>query len=828
MMPRRRQVQPPPIVNGYAIDDVHQFAIVVPESTTNLATNPSFETNTTNWAAVASASIARSTTQQRHGAYSLAITMTAATGDGAAYGTATALSTTSGQAYTASIDVYAPAGMPLKLYFATTGAVQVGGAKQFKGTGRWQRVSVTYNETASTSRRVYLTKDASAMTGTVYLDGFQVENKTYATTYCDGDQLGLVPNQLPTPYAWTGTPHASTSTRSTQARGGGRVLPLSRYGFTLLGMQGLGLAGANVVSTNYAQLDGGEYQRTQKPPRTFTLVGRIQARSPSQLRRLKSDLLQVLDRDIVGTDQPLVLRYQAYDCDTAMSEEIAIPCVYTSGLEGNVDNHIAEPVQVTFTMHQPGVQVAGESGTTLTVQTSVSNVNYIAQRSPAGVWSSLGTGMNNNTTAMIVTPNNLLYAGGTFTDAGGTVVSDIALWTPATAAWTALGTGLNARPDSLAVGPDGTLYAAGQFTTAGGGAAAKIASWNGSAWSALSSGLTGGDATAVVVAPNGDVYVTGGFTTAGGGGATRIAKWNGSAWSALSTGLSGGGEALAVAKNGDIFVGGSFVTAGGVTVNNVARWNGSAFTALGSGTNGGVTALAVGTDGTLYAGGAFTTADGATVNRVAKWNGSAWTAMGSGFNNSVDQLVVLADGRVVASGSFTTANGVALPGGIAFWNGGSWTAADITLSSGSIASAVAPDGTFYIAPGSTGAAVAAATTTVTNAGTARAYPRVTIKGPSSGTARIYQIVNYTTGKSVYLNYTINSGETATLIFTPFAVALTSDFQGNIANTVLAGSNTAEFFLQPGANAISFFSASSSVTATIQWTPAYAALEDATL
>jgi hypothetical protein len=40
---------------------------------------------------------------------------------------------------------------------------------------------------------------------TYYVDALQVEEKGYATTYCDGS-LGVG-------YSWSGTAHASTSTR---------------------------------------------------------------------------------------------------------------------------------------------------------------------------------------------------------------------------------------------------------------------------------------------------------------------------------------------------------------------------------------------------------------------------------------------------------------------------------------------------------------------------------------------------------------------------------------------------------------------------------------
>jgi len=119
--------------------------------------------------------------------------------------------------------------------------------------------------------------------------------------------------------------------------------------------------------------------------------------------------------------------------------------------------------------------------------------------------------------------------------------------------------------------------------------------------------------------PTGDLVAGGGFTTAGGVAANRIARWNGSAWSALGSGMNGEVTALAVMPNGDLVAGGWFTTAGGVPANRVARWNGSAWSALGSGMNDWVYALAVMPSGDLLAGGNFTTAGGVAASRIARF-----------------------------------------------------------------------------------------------------------------------------------------------------------------------------------------------------------------
>jgi len=218
-----------------------------------------------------------------------------------------------------------------------------------------------------------------------------------------------------------------------------------------------------------------------------------------------------------------------------------------------------------------------------------------------------------------------LYVGGIFRTADGSA-TNIAKWSVSANEWSPLGSGVSGYLGGLVftLAVSGTdLYVGGIFRTAD-GSAANIAKWNGSAWSALGSGVSGGELGGVVstLAVSGpDLYVGGNFTTAGDSAANNIAKWDGSAWSALGSGLlkTGGVGAIAVAGR-DLYVGGAFTTAGGTLATNIARWDGSAWSALGSGVNnGGVSELAVvGSD--LYVGGNFTTAGGKASAYLARAN----------------------------------------------------------------------------------------------------------------------------------------------------------------------------------------------------------------
>ncbi|RLC01235.1 MAG: hypothetical protein DRI57_31365 [Deltaproteobacteria bacterium] len=153
-------------------------------------------------------------------------------------------------------------------------------------------------------------------------------------------------------------------------------------------------------------------------------------------------------------------------------------------------------------------------------------------------WSVPGTGIDSSVQALVFDSTDNLYAGGTFSAAGGVSANNIAKWDGT--AWAPLGTGMDHSVQALASDSAGNLYAGGHFTTAGGVSANYVARWDGSAWSALGSGmndiLSFYHVKALACDSAGNLYAGGNFTTAGGVSANYVAKWDGSAWSALGPG----------------------------------------------------------------------------------------------------------------------------------------------------------------------------------------------------------------------------------------------------------------------------------------------------
>src|SRR5436190_22231906 len=88
-------------------------------------------------------------------------------------------------------------------------------------------------------------------------------------------------------------------------------------------------------------------------------------------------------------------------------------------------------------------------------------------------WTPVGSGMSATVLALAVSGNDL-YAGGTFTNAGGS--NYVARWDGSS--WTQVGAGMDGAVRALAVSGN-TLYAGGSFTFVGGNPRSYIARWDG-------------------------------------------------------------------------------------------------------------------------------------------------------------------------------------------------------------------------------------------------------------------------------------------------------------------------------------------------------------
>jgi hypothetical protein len=139
-------------------------------------------------------------------------------------------------------------------------------------------------------------------------------------------------------------------------------------------------------------------------------------------------------------------------------------------------------------------------------------------------WSALGAGLDNSCRTIAIDSNDNVYAGGDFTNiagAGGLIVNRVAKWSPSTGVWSALGTGLNDSCYSVAIDSNDNVYAGGLFITSGGITVNRISKWTPSTgvWSALGAGLDS-LCKSLAIDSNDNLYAGGAFANIEGGGIT--------------------------------------------------------------------------------------------------------------------------------------------------------------------------------------------------------------------------------------------------------------------------------------------------------------------
>ena len=290
-------------------------------------------------------------------------------------------------------------------------------------------------------------------------------------------------------------------------------------------------------------------------------------------------------------------------------------------------------------------------------------------------WYSLGEELGGNPSALYMHDDKLIV-GGWFDSAGGQSVNYVASWNGTH--WESLSTGASNGVPLCFSSFNNQLYAAGQFTSmAGVPYTYRVARWDGSQWlSASSSNNVVGNITSLIVFNN-ELYAAGNITTIDGLNINRIAKWNGSNWSNVGGGVTGGFgliNCMSVYK-GMLYVGGDFGYAGGKQTNYIARWNGTVWDSVGMGLDYFVTSMVVDSIADLlYVSGAFGHAGSMNTIAlgVAKWDGTNWSAVGSDTLGGI-RVLEMYHNELYAGGTLVTQaiNGEQLKN-IFRWDGSQW------------------------------------------------------------------------------------------------------------------------------------------------------------
>lgn len=285
-----------------------------------------------------------------------------------------------------------------------------------------------------------------------------------------------------------------------------------------------------------------------------------------------------------------------------------------------------------------------------------------------------------------------MYAGGTFTRAGGMRVVGVAKWTGT--GWVQVGGDFDGDVNALCVFDDGLgggprLWAGGRFQNVGAVSTGSVARLSGSAWTGIQvSGqvrcLTG------ITFANGSrgLFAGGDFLRYQSGinlGVVQVGGNSGSPPLPTSSDLDMRVYAMAAYNDPSgpalYAVGAARLFGGG----NIARlqtgWSlpGNSQANALDGPGFAAATLTSGPTSTLFVGGDFQHAGSAAASRVARWDGSAWSSVGAGANAPVRTMIAAdADGpfgplpmSLYCGGEFSTAGGINAAN-IAAWNGGSW------------------------------------------------------------------------------------------------------------------------------------------------------------
>ena len=812
------------------------WGVIIPSETTNLVTNPSGEFGTTGWSVHIGGGIGTTSQYQQYGAWS-------GTCEPSSNGTAGVqidnFTLSDGSVYGVSCSVRGASGIPYNIMLTNNGGVTFLGSVSFTGGGTWARYGFNYTEGGGGVRRLYIRKASSADVSPFYFDGAQVELGSI-TTYTDGDQAGGT---------WLGAPHASQSYRSGQYRGGGSIVALADIGLSVDQFPGAGVMPIENSAQSYAVTDGAQFQRQRAASRTFTLTAKpIVGTSLADFHVTRRTLWDVFKPDLVTPQQPISFLYYGGQ------GTIGVQAYYAKGLElGNMDGPIAENAAISFAAYDPYWYFPTQQGTTLAPRAALGSVNYLAKRSPQGQWGTMGIA---GTTigysvggqlvrALAVNGAGTLFIGGQFGTLGGTLSPMIGMYNPTTNRFGTL-TGGTIPHDAggvlaFAQNPNGTLFFGGQFITIAGTSHKHIGQWTG-AFGTLIGGTiapTTGQVETLLFSPTGTLFLGGIFGTVSGTANTfNLAQWNGAYGSfakGVGTGVGESVNALAWGlDNQTLFIGGNYLNIGGTIGTSIGFFKNGVFGTMGNvqaaGGAGFINTFAVGPNGVLYEAGLMDHISGVTINTVAAWNGVQHSPLGNGVNSLSRSIIIdPVTGNLLVAGSFTQAGSINVASQYAEWNGAAWLLPDITVGPTIYEMAYGLDNTLYIGGDFAGTAYAASIGTLINKGRAAAYPTLRLRNRSaSGTARLYQLLNTTTGDGLYFNYTMIPGEQAVLTLQPGSRSFQSSAFGNIFGKILPGSNLATFNLLSGTNFVSFFSDNDSLEASFFWQPRGASIDGGTV
>ena len=813
------------------------FQYIVPEATTNLLSDPAFDLADpdTEWtfAGDGAQDYTRDTSQQF-------------------YGSGCALTDFGGGTYT---DIYQSVTVTATAYYLSarvkrtgSGTVSATETQAYFDSSNvaWDSITALrdnwylceYTATATAGARTF---GVRSLEDDLWVDAVQLENKSYRTTFCYGNREGC---------QWTGTPYQSTSTRSAQAKGGGRLYDIEDRSAYAQRWTGMGMPKVRHHTRGYALLPGSYHMGTKIEERMIQILLWLKGTSLSNLHSVRQQLVEDWSVSGVLGTQPVRWRY------SGATVEKEFDAYYESGLELHEFGGYKENVPLRLLCPDPLFYQVGETSTALDVSDTVAVRDVVGRLD--GTWDALGPPSSGGTVyCMSVGPDGYLYVGGDFTNwDGGANLDGICYYDGST--WTAMGTGADDNiVYDMCWDANGNLYAVGTFTGMGGVAnTLGVAQWDGTSWNALGTGLDDNGGYGCCADMVGHIIVGGSFTGAGGVANTpRCAYWDGSAWQSIGSDIDNGTVWCVEADlENTIWIGGNFTNVVDANGDYLIRYTKGATTPdIESSTtyqaNGIVYTLARGpervvrklasslgllsrmrgtyyryvTFPTLYIGGAFTTIGGVSCARIADWDGTRMRALGDGADDDVRDIEVGPDNKVYIVGELTTFDSRVLNQPAAVWKGSEAHHLDIDLPAGFDATylyAVAldqPDPVnvqnydIYLGGGGDGNATVAGSATITNDGSMTVAPIVRFNRSGGTSATVHFVRDETSGAELPLDYDLADGETLTVDFANARIY--SDMYGARMQSITRSGDFAGFRLEPGDSTVTAFVTNSGATIT---------------
>jgi len=673
------------------------------------------------------------------------------------------------------------------------------------------------------------------------IDGVQLENKAYATTYCDGSLTGNRSDG----YDFTGADHASTSTRHALERSGGRVRDIDDdLSATVNYWAGWGMIDPAHKVSDFALSPGGAYEGTKYSSRLLDLGLTFKATSIDNLHTRRQALIDAIKLDLVKPRQPFRFRY-------VNGEKTAeIDALYAGGLPGGQLNKVIEKAGLRLLCPDPYWQSPNDHVKTLSVSASTT-FNRLIRRTGAASWDDMNGGIDDASTSVYAVAENStdIYVGGSFVTLGATTYNYIARYNKAGDSWNVLGAGPGLSAEVRALAWDetnGLLYVGGLFQNVAGGTTDYIVKYNPGTdtFAAMGGGVSGGEVYALLVT-GGKLYVGGNFTSVDGGtlgNARSVAVWDESTdtWATMPAGnvansglISGIVYGFAAGLDGNtIWAVGDFVgyVNGSLSTTNsygICKYTISTdlwSTVSTNGMSAKAYSVAIDDDGVVWIGCDQTSGSrgSAVVNGLAKWDEVAFTNYNVGTSSEIVYAVAWDSTleRLYIGGNFSTVDGDGDFDYVAYLDsGGQWNDPEIDL--GSISTTIRAisnynDASLVFGFDGTGALNLPTSTAVTYNGKSEGFPTLIIVGPGA----VNNITNITTDKKIDFNgLTLLTGETMTLILQPGRRRIYSSLRPDLFYTVQKRSDWAEFSLLGGDNTISVQIAST-CTAYLVWRNRY--------